>query len=1424
MQPQNLDVTGIVQPSPPKNTQIDTTSPQSSKVRGTHSRRRDDFVATKFVPTSSAHRIQASHDMHRSNPGFPGTIPDSSRPEMAAMYSQPDGDTQPISQDVFENYKIRRRNTLNDAEKPGAGLRNGTCDTDKSTSQSGHQSHVAHIDLVGEFEQPSAASSAEPILPENEDFDPLSQDANVRAELYPEDKRFQLPKTPAINGKKRDFTGRIINTEHPASRPPLNPFAGQMAGLDQIMNASQIFKITQAPSSPTFHMIHSDGLSERPSPDMYTTERPATAGPLSSPSRMGLTGVRAVTEPQTKYISMQESQAERDRLAGVTRSTFDKTIPEISDDDFDSEGSQVRRRRLQKKRALQAKRQFDNVTAPARPNTRNRKENQVLHREWNPYHQPGEQPNDAVIISNEIAPQGNVTEDETEQGDSTESETEDIYEVTDENKENVDVPMTVSKSNNLKTLVVASQSTPLHQGQRNFSHYPSVKQPGGTEVGDESKSVIGNDKIEVVETRGSTVADRLTIEPRKDFSKLVIYNTQSSSDPQIDISQSQRSHVPGASLSVPSSSPVLARKNLISPIHDQQDKTGVFRDQLSENPATTDYNPSNSPSELHPAKGDSRTYVHALDDFRDTNGSLQQQYTIERISGSEMATNPQQKKPNTNMHEDIVSSSLSNISTVITPITISGTFKPKPFKGQSGASLPTTMPSPHAIVKPKSKPTAESVLPETSTISTLFETAQTNISDVSTKETIIRNQKPPEQPTSFHLSNSLQPRSLAQVAADPSPPDGIGEVDVDIDLLNSEDLQFQAVIERSSPIELNKRRRRTKNRPSLEAAQPGPQNSPPPGLNLDLRDTTYDAETVDELAARTELEEVTKISTEYVPLRSIADPKAISIKTQSPSRKSRGRPEKTQSLGNIEVRPLGKGKRAENEIGCLAPNISPLASTKASKYEQRNLEVVSNRDIVAPDRVFAHFNGYTSGYYPATCLGMIGVEKPRYQVRFDDGTKDQIGGFGIKRLELRVGDTIKVDLGGSRTKSYVVHGFKNEQSHINTGNSAISIRKNNLDSGRELPFLSDIYGNTAVIVSAKQRRSVDGNADMDDLISVPVRDVYLTQTMWTSFRDRPYTYFPGRASSSLTFHTCSDQPSTSSSPSCRNPINMLEATDPQISGLKPRQIGGLFENFVFVITTVNDKYRGDLINQISNNNGCLLVDGFDKLFAVPELESAWPIKQSPHKLESNSFRLVRSAEKLGFTCLIADQYCRTEKYIEALALGIPCLATPWVNDCIKSQQVLPWEDYLLASGKSLYLNEAVRSRILPSYPPSTVTLSRIIESRPRFLKGQSILLIMTEKMKSFPFFAYALGANKVASVESVDAAAKAAAQFQEVGKPWDWIYYPQDEKKDKKKAAKGDGPSEEQRKKLIESVKRMRTRVVGNKFLIECLILGKLID
>lgn len=1347
--------------------------------------------------------------------------------------SQAEGDTQPISQRVLDEFASKTK--LENAAKHLLVSCDGTCNTHESSLCSYHQGQTGFVDLMGGLEQPLKISPEDP-SPENDDdeLDPLSPVVDVRAELYPESKRFQQPKTPATNGKKRNHAGEFIHRGDSSSKAPINPFAGNMIGLDAMMDPSQAFKATQAASSPLTHMPNSDTLSERPSPDMYSIQRPSSTRFVSSPPQItGSRMVRAVTEPQTTYISMQESQAKRDMLARRSAMELDRSGAVSSDEDFDSDDSQLRRRRNRRKIDLKARGQLIGVTAPLRPVSSGRGrgvvQKQFRSREYK--YRSGREASEALVISDDLPAEGNVTEDETEhEEDQEDSLAEEMDELADDNKENIEVPMTISKPNQRKSPGVRIDSTPSCPRQIHIQISSTDQfKPRKSSHGDTESS--NPQDVDVVEgTQTSAVAD--------------------SQPPPYIARVPQRSGVETDQPLPSSPSEVLVPKVQDNSILSTSRPHFVSRgDQVVGNLVNSALGSSTSTALFHTGFLVPSKQIHSLPVSNQSNNpviaqtiahpsALSVDNTASRLpDGVQSATSHQDQKAlesqnienqlSRKFQRSFVDSSLSGFSSTL-PGTIPETSSAvKHLRGHSSLTRSSAaVQTSHPITKSPSKTPLETLEPQTSTGSTLFETAQTALKSPS-KLPYVDHRHYSHHDDSTSSAESIPAKSLAQIAVDPSPLDAIGEVDMNIELITSDDIEFQNVIDGFSPARHVKKRRRGNKGHILQVAPPKSD-----GLPVDTNqaavndDTTPDICTTDELAGdySTLEKKIDEDEPTATSLMKIGEGSSIYTSPRlTPG--SQDRPKKIRPFTHNDCGPEASGSKktkaspvTESVLPVPLPNesITPCNSVKAG---------VSDRTVVASDRVFAHFNGNPSAYFPATCMEVEPGDKPRYKVCFDDYQVDKVGGFNVRSLELRVGDTIKVL--NSRKETFIVQGFADRSlppAQPNPGNS----------SKRKPIIFCDIFGYQTVIVSVKQPKSI--HSDSAELRSVPLKDVYLTQTMWGKFKDRPFV--PVVPESSFELQSPSDQPSTPSTPKSHRHTKIPILASPSTTASVAGTDGGLFANTVFAVTfasdsTIAEETRENITDQILSNGG-RIVDGFEELFDIPSLKLTSSFKQSPKKPTKSTFRVTQAARTIGFACVISDKHCRKAKYIQALALGIPCLATRWVDDCISKRRILPYEPYLLAAGESEYLRGAIRSRVLQRYDPNIATLSQIVANGPRFLADKSILLIMSkaeeETMRFYPLFTHALGACKISRALSLEAAAKAIAKAQADGEPWDFVY-----SHDHDKRSRGDENKRRVEKYLLgtnsaePNRKRGRdgdgtTKVVGNEFLIQSLILGQLAD
>jgi hypothetical protein len=289
----------------------------------------------------------------------------------------------------------------------------------------------------------------------------------------------------------------------------------------------------------------------------------------------------------------------------------------------------------------------------------------------------------------------------------------------------------------------------------------------------------------------------------------------------------------------------------------------------------------------------------------------------------------------------------------------------------------------------------------------------------------------------------------------------------------------------------------------------------------------------------------------------------------------------------------------------------------------------------------------------------------------------------------------------------------------------------------------------------------------------------------------------------------------------------------------PRAVSRIFSNMVFALTAISDSSTRSRLEQVIEvNGGHILNDGFNELFETPQLTPLTPSKRFATPMaQTGMFRLKPGNADFGFTALITDNHCRQAKYFQALALGIPCLATRWIFDCIRARAVLPWQPYLLAAGESAFLDGAIKSRSLPFNDPEQVRLSQILQQRPKWLQGKNVLLVLSKatevRMKPQQFLAYALGAKKVVCASDLAAArAVLLENARTVQEPFAWVCYHGSEKKDQ-----GELSVKSVEELLFDSeydpkgrkggkdlVNKGETKVVVAEFVMQSLILGSLLE
>lgn len=555
---------------------------------------------------------------------------------------------------------------------------------------------------------------------------------------------------------------------------------------------------------------------------------------------------------------------------------------------------------------------------------------------------------------------------------------------------------------------------------------------------------------------------------------------------------------------------------------------------------------------------------------------------------------------------------------------------------------------------------------------------------------------------------------------------------------------------------------------------------------------------------------------------------------------------------------------------CEKHAVSPETPMPAVDTESVDIPV----NFHAAHRVFALFKDKEMYYHPATVVPDPRVALTHYKVVFDDGTEVITPKDRVRRLTLIEGDIIKCDVVDMRKKFWVVVGFPELRSESGSTSP---------DQGSWGRKLVDTNGHQTVLLKEKRKGtplgnntqsiSIAGNKEgvLEGTTGVPVEvritKIYLIKSLWAQFRERVYNHefcSPEGTTPSRKFSVAAlDTPSSKD-----RRISPLSASKYQLFGaqLNPNSnVGaqtrpdGVFFRMVFALSFGdNESKKKGITDKILAHGGRILDDGFGEMFlpfggVKSKLMATSSTSPSSSETERDAdcvdgnytclntnmgLQFAEGIESTGFACVIADKYSRRVKFLQALALGIPCLSGRWIDDCIKDNTVIDWDLYLLPAGESTYLSGAIRSRILHIFPAATSRFMEIVDQRKKLLDGYNVLLVtgkgkMGEKKKPYMFLIYAMGATEVRAVASVEEANGALKQglgltpmkdsgVAEVGvsglagPKWDLVYLD----------AGGTKGARGAREKLWAGVPRgfTRPRVVDDEWVVQSLILGKFLD
>ena len=489
-----------------------------------------------------------------------------------------------------------------------------------------------------------------------------------------------------------------------------------------------------------------------------------------------------------------------------------------------------------------------------------------------------------------------------------------------------------------------------------------------------------------------------------------------------------------------------------------------------------------------------------------------------------------------------------------------------------------------------------------------------------------------------------------------------------------------------------------------------------------------------------------------------------------------------------------------------------------------------------PNRVFARFQGSYSGYYAATCVACSEHEmEKKYKVRFDDGTSDLIGTRFIKQLELRIGDEVKVDRGQMRASTFVVTGFG---SKLDTEEL----------SANDFP-MTDVYGHEMVKLIEKMSAQNKKNPKPTKEIEIPITEIFFTAGLWSAIRDRDYSHTVSNVGSTHT-PLVSKPASVFNSPSSRTrSTNKLNFSASVGAGPVPLEVAtdqswtadqsGVFKDVVFVFTGVDIYERKKLVKTVGQQGG-VAVEDFQELFDLSgtrilndENDATREVTTSNGRSDGSSIRLKSRFASTRLAVLVTPTDNRNTKYYQALALGVPCLSQHWIKDSLHSGKLKNWRPYLLAAGHSIHLGTTISRQLNFTHKEledPNLDLAKIIDRRDQWLAGDRIILVGSDengsmtRLRAHMFIALVLGASQVLLAKD----GKEVNQYMAESKhSFDWICVDNEKEKEK-------GPvKSEKRSKLysstvMESLRQQdglgNTKVVGAQLVLQSLIVGSLLS
>lgn len=395
-------------------------------------------------------------------------------------------------------------------------------------------------------------------------------------------------------------------------------------------------------------------------------------------------------------------------------------------------------------------------------------------------------------------------------------------------------------------------------------------------------------------------------------------------------------------------------------------------------------------------------------------------------------------------------------------------------------------------------------------------------------------------------------------------------------------------------------------------------------------------------------------------------------------------------------------------------------------------------------------------------------------VEYDDGEVAQVSLEGLRRCEVWVGDVVEIPAAkGKIRKSATVASVDEWEEH---GRVRVSIAKGKGKSKARLEEV-DIQSRDVSVAGTQVEANVswtERRLSVEDLeANVPVdeRDYengdesYREESTQETSNPAPVnkSYSNAISGTRRTTRTVVDSApvSKSAARSTRRTSRVKEVPYNSVARSKDNPQPPLpFDGDAFLIAisltrrTSDSKERERTKKRLQDSitrQGGTCIEDWDDLFqlqsTIDERRWIWEKSEGMNYTRMQSGRgSTRKWSNIDRVWILADEPNRHTKYFTALALGVPCVGSRWVEDGVRgpvsfSREIIndlvlqakyPWSSYLLPAGHSSVLGQECVQIVNYNYADYPQTIKQLIDDPGSVRKpfsGKSILFVGTSERR-----------------------------------------------------------------------------------------------